>query len=202
VREGRIGFQRLATYAFNMLVKKIEIVLFLAIGLVLTGHPVMTPVLMVLMLVTNDFLAMSLTTDRASPALSPGRWRMSQVTTAALILAVFKLAFSSAALAFGKFRLGLGPLELQTLALVTLVFGAQGLLYVVRERRVLWSSKPSRWVIAASTIDVAIVSSLALSGTLMAPLPLEVVLGVLISAAALALILDRIKLWVLPAFKL
>ena len=33
VREGRIGFQRLLTYTFNMLVKKIEIVLFLAIGL-------------------------------------------------------------------------------------------------------------------------------------------------------------------------
>ena len=37
VREGRIAFQRLLTYTFNMLVKKIEIVLFLAIGLVLTG---------------------------------------------------------------------------------------------------------------------------------------------------------------------
>ena len=35
VREGRVGFQRLLTYTFNMLVKKIEIVLFLAIGLVI-----------------------------------------------------------------------------------------------------------------------------------------------------------------------
>ena len=34
VREGRIGFQRLLTYTFNMLVKKFEIVLFLAAGLV------------------------------------------------------------------------------------------------------------------------------------------------------------------------
>ena len=50
VREGRIGFRRLLTYAFNMLTKKIEIVLFLAIGLVMTGHAVMTPVMMVLML--------------------------------------------------------------------------------------------------------------------------------------------------------
>ena len=32
VHEGRIAFQRLLTYTFNMLVKKIEIVLFLAIG--------------------------------------------------------------------------------------------------------------------------------------------------------------------------
>ena len=33
----RIAFQRLLTHAFNMLVKKIEIVLFLAIGLALTA---------------------------------------------------------------------------------------------------------------------------------------------------------------------
>lgn len=37
--------------------KKIEIVLFLAVGLTLTGRAVMTPVMMVLMLVTNDVLA-------------------------------------------------------------------------------------------------------------------------------------------------
>ena len=108
VREGRIAFQRLLTYTFNMLVKKIEIVLFLAIGLGLTGHAVMTPALMVLMLMTNDFLAMSLTTDRASPAPSPSVWRMRNITAAAIVLGVCKLGFSTAMLAFGKFRLGLG----------------------------------------------------------------------------------------------
>ena len=108
VREGRIGFRRLLTYTFNMMTKKIEIVLFLAIGLVLTGHAVMTPVMMVLMLVTNDVLAMSLTTDRASPSPSPSIWRMRNVTGAAIVLGACKLAFSTAMLAMGKYKLGLG----------------------------------------------------------------------------------------------
>lgn len=73
VREGRIGFQRLLTYAFNMLVKKIEIVLFLATGLALTGNAILTPALMVFLFLTNDILSMSLTTDRASPAIRPQR---------------------------------------------------------------------------------------------------------------------------------
>ena len=59
VRERRIAFRRLLTYTLNMMVKKTEIVLLLAIGLGVAGHPIMTPVLMVLMLVTNDFLSMS-----------------------------------------------------------------------------------------------------------------------------------------------
>jgi H+-transporting ATPase len=202
VREGRVAFQRLLTYTFNMLVKKIEIVLFLAIGLGMTGHAVMTPVLMVLMLVTNDFLAMSLTTDRASPSPSPSVWRMRNVTSAAIILGICKLCFSTAVLAIGKYGLELGPGELQTLAFVTLIFGAQGLIYVVRERNHMWSSRPSAWVVAASAADVTIVCALALSGTLMEPLPWRVVAAVLVGAAGFALILDQVKLPVRSAFKL
>jgi H+-transporting ATPase len=200
VHEGRVGFQRLLTYTFNMLTKKVEIVLFLAIGLGLTGHAVMTPVLMVLMLLTNDFLAMSLTVDRASPSPSPSAWRMRNITGAAVTLGVCKLTFSTAVLAFGEYRLALAPGELQTLAFVTLVFGAQGLLYVVRERGHLWSSKPSKWVVAASAADIVIISALALSGTLMAPLPWRILVGVLAAAAAFALILDQVKLPVRAAF--
>jgi H+-transporting ATPase len=202
IREGRIGFQRLLTYTFNMLVKKIEIVLFLALGLGLTGHAVMTPVLMVLMLVTNDFLAMSLTTDRASPSLSPSIWRIGNVTGAAIVLGACKLGFSTAILAIGKYELGLSPGGLQTLALVTLVFGAQGLLYVVRERRHMWSSKPSKWVVAASAVDITLVSAFALSGILMEPLPWRVLAAVFVAAAGFALMLDQIKLPVRAALKL
>jgi H+-transporting ATPase len=202
VSEGRIGFQRLLTYTFNMLVKKFEIVLFLAIGLVLTGHAVLTPVLMVLMLVTNDFLAMSLATDRASPAPNPSTWRMRNVTLAALILGAFKLGFSVSILVIGKYGLGLGPGELQTLALVTLVFGAQALLLVLRERRHLWASRPGNWVLVSCAADIAIVSVLALSGTLMEPLPWRVLAALFIAAAGFALVLDQVKIPVRSAFKI
>ncbi len=201
IREGRIAFQRLLAYTFNMMIKKTEIVLFLAIGLGLTGHAVMTPVLMVLMLVTNDFLAMSLTTDRASPAPSPSRWRMRNITAAAIVLGMCKLAFSTALLTLGKFRLGLGAGELQTLAFVTLVFGNQAILYVVREKRRMWHSKPGAWVLASSAADIAIVSMLASSGVLMAPISWRIIAAIFAAAIGFALILDRIKLPVTSAFK-
>ena len=202
VREGRIGFQRLLTYTFNMLVKKTEILLFLAFGLVLTGHAILTPALMVLMLMTNDFLAMSLTTDRASPAPSPSAWRMRSIAGAAVLLGACKLAFSAAVLAFGKYRLALSPGELQTLAFVTLIFGAQALLYVVRERRPMWSSKPSKWVVAASAADIFIVCVLASSGILMEPLPWRMLAALLAAAAGFGLVLDRIKLRLMPVFRI
>jgi H+-transporting ATPase len=201
VREGRIAFQRLLAYTFNMLVKKSEIVLFLAIGLGLTGHAVLTPALMVLLFMTNDFLAMSLTTDRASPAPAPSAWRMRNITAAAVVLGLCKLGFSAAILALGQFRLELDPGELQTLAFVTLVFGNQAVLYVVRERRRVWSSRPGNWVLAASAADIAIVSALAMSGVLMVPLPWHVIVAIFAAAIGLGLILDQIKLPVRSAFK-
>ena len=202
VREGRDGFQRLLTYTFNMLTKKIEIVLFLAIGLGLTGHAVMTPVLMVLMLLTNDFLSMSLTTDRASFAPSPSVWRMRGITRAAVVLGVCKLGFSTAMLAVGKFKLGFAQAEIQTLAFVTLVYGNQALLYVLRERHHMWRSRPGGWVLASSVLDIGIVSVLALSGTLMAPLPAGIAALVFLAAVCFSLILDLIKVPVMRAFRI
>jgi len=89
---------------------------------------------------------------------------------------------------------------LQTLAFVTLVFGNQALLYALRDRRHLWSSKPSIWVVVSSAADIAITSALALSGTLMAPLPWRLLLAVLCVSAGFALLIDKIKLTVMAAF--
>ncbi len=193
VREGRVAFQRLLTYAFNMVVKKIEVVLFLAIGLGVTGRAVLTPALMVLLLITNDFLSMSLTTDRASPSPAPSVWRMRRITAAAVVLGVGKLGFSTAMLVWGSVGLRLAPDALPTLAFLALVFGNQAVMYVLRERRRLWASRPGGWVLASSAVDVGLASTLALSGIFMAPVSWHVLVGVSTAAVAFALLLDQIK---------
>ena len=68
VKEGRITFQRIQTYTLNAIIKKIVTVLFLIVGLIMTGQAILTPLLMVIVMVAGDFLAMSLTTDNV-PAL-------------------------------------------------------------------------------------------------------------------------------------
>ena len=69
VKEGRVTFQRILTYALNSVTKKTVQVLFLAVGLVMTGHAILTPMLMVIIMLTGDLLGMSTTTDnvRAVP---------------------------------------------------------------------------------------------------------------------------------------
>ena len=71
VKEGRVTFQRIQTYALNMILKKIVTVLFLIVGLVMTGQAILTPLLMVIVMIAGDFLAMSLTTDKVRPSPMP-----------------------------------------------------------------------------------------------------------------------------------
>src|SRR6202041_1412735 len=60
VKEGRVTFQRVLTYTLKSVTHKFMGALFLAAGLIITGQAILTPMLMVLMMVTGDFLGMSL----------------------------------------------------------------------------------------------------------------------------------------------
>ena len=93
VKEGRIMFQRILTYTLNSIIKKIVTVLFLIAGLLMTGHAILTPLLMVIVMIAGDFLAMSLTTDNVRPSPMPNTWRIGRLTMAGVILGVCLLAF-------------------------------------------------------------------------------------------------------------
>jgi hypothetical protein len=103
---------------------------------------------------------------------------------AAAILGLFKLMFSVGVLAVGKYGFGFNAGELQTLAFVTLVFGSQGIIYVIRERKHMWHSRPGIWLMLSSMFDLGIASSLAIIGVLMAPLSPSVVGLVFLAAIA------------------
>jgi H+-transporting ATPase len=193
VREGRVTFQRILTYTLRSLVNKVRQVLFLGLGLVITGHAVLTPMLMVLAMVTGDFLAMSATTDNVAPSPLPNAWRIDSLTVAGVVLGLCDLAFCGSVLAVGAYWLKLPIDSLQTLTLVTLVFNGQAVYYAVRDRRRMWSSRPSLIVMLASAADMLIIPGFAATGFLMRALPLPVIGGVFASAVVLAFVMDAAK---------
>jgi H+-transporting ATPase len=198
IKEGRITFQRIVTYTLNVIIKKIVTVLFLIAGLIMTGQPTLTPLLMVIVMVTGDFLAMALTTDKVRPSPAPNTWRIGSLTGAGVVMGACLLAFCTGVLALGKFELGLGTGALRTLTFLVLVFGGQATIYAIRERRQLWGTPPSFWLAASSVADVAIASTLAIGGIAMAALPAWTVAGTFAGATAFAFVLDLVKV---PVFR-
>ena len=194
IKEGRSGFQRVLTYTLSLLVNKCATLIIMGVGLVMTGHAVLTPLLQALMMLVGDFVMMSRAGDRARPSAYPNAWRVRNLVIAAIPLGVFKLCYYVVILAVGWFVLHLSALQMQTLTFLTLALAGQANMYVLRERRHFWKSIPAPIMLFATSSDVVLVTCLALAGLLMVGLPIPDVAAIWLATLGFAFIFDMIKL--------
>ena len=194
VHASRRVYARMLTYTLNKIIKTFEIAIFLTVGVMLTGTFVITPLLMVLLLFTNDFVTMSIAADNAAYAPAPERWNVPRLMLIAGTLAAFVLMLSFTVFYVGRTWFHLPTAQLQTLIFLMLVLTGQGNVYLVRERRHFWRSLPSRWLLLATTLDLLVVSLMAWRGILMAPIPLSLIGGLTLVVVAYLFVLDFIKI--------
>lgn len=194
--EGRCAFERLTTYALNALEKKFQLVLFLAVGMLMTGHALLTPMLMALLLTTGDFITMALTTDNVRPSEMPVPWNMRRLTGFAAVIGLAQLLFNVGVTAVAHFRYGMPVEQMRSLSFAVLVFSSQSSVYAIRERnpKRLWHVVPGRWLVAPSVLDIAAACALTTGGILMARLPVIDVLALLGAAVVFSLPLLAINL--------
>jgi H+-transporting ATPase len=202
IKAGRITFQRILSYALRSTSKKISQLLFLAIGLIMTGHAIVTPLLMVIVMIGGDFLAMAYATDNVRPSSKPNRWEIGRITSASTILGVCFLAFLTTVLAVGQFRMRLDISHLQTLSVIAIVYGSQAMTYAVRDRRHLWALRPTKLLIASSVADVLFISTVAYRGIAMSPLSLKILATEFAAAAMFCLLLNFVKIPVFARLKI
>ncbi|MEW6288019.1 MAG: plasma-membrane proton-efflux P-type ATPase [Chloroflexota bacterium] len=197
IQVSRQIYQRMLTYTLNKIIKTIQVAGFLSLGLILTGSFVTTPLLVILLIFANDFVTMSIASDRVRASPQPDRWDVRAMLIPALALALPVLALTFGIFLFGRDVLHLPLGQLQTLSFLTLVFTAQGMIYLVRERHHVWASLPGKWMMLASALDILAVILLASFGVLMQAIPLWLTLGTLGVIALALLALDFFKVWLL-----
>lgn len=202
VETSRRIYQRMLIYTLNKIIKTLEIAIFLSVGVMLTGVFVITPLLIVLLLFTNDFVTMSIATDHVQFSRKPERWRIRTLMMTAAPLAALILVLSFTVFFTARDLLHLPLAQLQTLIFVMLVFTGLGNVYLVRERRHFWQSRPSRWLLLATLLDIAAVSLLASQGILMVAISPMLIAGVLGVALAYLVMLDFVKIAIFHRFGL
>lgn len=195
IETSRLVFQRIITYTLNMLIKKIEIMALLVIGFLVTRHKPITPLLMVLFLFLNDFLTMSLATDRMQFSARPNGWNTRGILLAAAVLAAGKLVFSLGVFLCGHDWLRLDIPHLQTLMFATLILSSQAGVYLLRERGHFWQSPPSRFLVASSIMGLGVTAALVLGGILMPALSAGFLFGVAGAGIVYFACLDWPKVW-------
>ncbi len=199
VETSRRIYQRMLTYTLNKIIKTIQVAVFLTIGVMLTGTFIITPLLIVLLLFANDFATMSIATDQVAFSQRPDRWNIGTLVLTGGAIACLVLVLSFAVFFWAHDWLRLPLPQLQTLIFVMLVFSGQGTVYLVRERRHFWRSRPGRWLLLSSAADIVVVSFLASRGILMTAIPFGLVAEMLGVVAAFLIVADFLKIRVFRA---
>ncbi len=193
VRGGRRVYRRMLTWTLNKVSKNFQLVFLLTIGFLATGLFVVSPLLILLMIFANDFVSMSVGTDRSPISSAPDRWSAREIMAVSAVVGGPWLAASLGLLYWAVAIAHLSVAPLQTFFFVFLVFGSQGTILLVRERGPAWHSRPSTALLVAIGADIAAVSALAIFGILMVPIPPVYVLGLLLLVGAVAVGVDQAK---------
>ena len=191
VNIGRKVYRRMLTYTTNKIAKTIQVALFLSLGLLITGSLVTTPRLILLLLFANDFVTMSLASDRVTPSPHPDRWNIRVLMWSSATIAISWLLYCFAVFYVARHFMTLPAA--QTLVFLALVFSGLATVYLVRETGAFWKSRPGTFLLWATAGDVVVVSAMAIFGILMTPVPPLMVLGLLAATMVMMFVLDVVK---------
>jgi H+-transporting ATPase len=110
-----------------------------------------------------------------------------------MALALAWLVFSLGALFVTQRWMHMDLGQSQTLMFLMLVASGQANVYVVRERRHFWRSRPGPWLLASTAATLIVVVGMVITGILVAPVEPAAVAGLLLAVAAYAFIVDLFK---------
>ncbi|MCL4321618.1 MAG: plasma-membrane proton-efflux P-type ATPase [Deltaproteobacteria bacterium] len=193
VKDGRMVYQRMLTYTLNKISKTFQVAFFLSLGLLIFGVFVTTPTLILILIFVNNFVSMSIAEDNVIYSNKPDKWNIKLIVSASLLIAVAWLIYSFLVYIIGAYFLSLSLAKVQTLVFLALVFSSQATIYLVRERRHFYESRPGTYLLLATIGDLIVVNLMAYFGILMSPIPLIDIITLLIGTFIYMIILDFIK---------
>ena len=203
IKSGRETYQRIITWTLNKIIKTFQITVFVILTFVLTGQYIVSALHMILLLFLTDFVTLALSTDHVRFSSRPDTWNITGLVKVAVSLGLLVIAELMIFVHAGPLYFGIENLpQLQTFTFQALIFIELLDVLIIRERRHFWSSKPSKALLAALTLDlfaVFFISTIGFPG--IEPIPLRAALVIVVfSFAAVFLVNDPVKVFLVGKF--
>jgi H+-transporting ATPase len=149
-------YQRMVTWTFNKIIKTFQIVVFVVLAFLLTGHNVVGTFEIILLLFFIDFVTLSISTDNVRWSKSPDTWNIKGLFKVAAVLGTVIVVESLVLLYIGIYYLGLSyqSSNLHTFVFDILLFSGMFTILIVRERDHFWKSVPSRALSLSIVMDI------------------------------------------------
>jgi H+-transporting ATPase len=202
IKTSRHIYQRMLTWVINKVTKVIQVIGLLTVGFFWFHDMILSLVGMALLILANDFVTMSLATDNVEYTANPNKWNVRNIAFASLVIGALLVGEGAMALFVGSHYFNLAFDHLQTFIMLTLIFTSQFRVYIVRERRYFWSSRPGRELLISTAAAIVVFALLSVFGLIVAPVTSLQMLFVLALSAIFTFAIDYPKYLAFRKFEL
>ncbi|MCL5022323.1 MAG: plasma-membrane proton-efflux P-type ATPase [Nitrospirae bacterium] len=150
----RQTYQRMLTWVLNKVTKVIEFVGLITLSFFWLHDIVLSLLGMSLLVFANDFVTMSLATDKVTYTPNPNIWNVRNITLASLVPGMLLVVEGMLVIIMGRNYFHLEWEHLRTLVMLNLIFNSQFRVLIVRERRHFWSSFPGTELLLLSMATI------------------------------------------------
>jgi H+-transporting ATPase len=202
IKTSRHIYQRMLTWVINKVTKVIQVIGLLTVGFFWFHNTVVSLLGMALLIFANDFVTMSLATDNVEYTANPNKWNVRNITFASLVVGILLVGEGAIALFVGSHYFSLTFDQLRTFVMLALIFTSQFRVYIVRERRYFWSSRPGKELLIATAAAIVLFALLGVYGLIVPPVTLFQMLFVLGLSAIFTFAIDYPKYLAFKTFGL
>ncbi len=192
VTAGRRVYFRIRTWALNKVIKSVESLFIATVIFVLTHSYILSPLIAILILLSNDFVTISISTDHTSPIHHPARWNIRNLIIAAFFIAVIPYIFTMSLYVIA-WHMRYPFNTIRTIVYLSLIYLGATTLLAIRAWPFSWSVRPKSILIIALLFSLAFSTIVAGLGLFIAPLPPLFFWLIIIGAILSFILIEAIK---------
>jgi len=202
VEEARKIFERMRSYAVFRIAETIRVLGFIAAAIIVFDFYPVTPIMLVLLAVLNDFPIMMIAYDNVRVAERPVRWEMSRVLAVAVTAGTMGVIASFILFWIARDFLQLPPAQVQTVIFLKLLVAGHLTIYITRSERWFWHRPWPAARLFWTTEATQVAGTLAaVYGWLLEPIGWTYALGVWAYALAWFPVNNAARVWVLDLWE-
>jgi H+-transporting ATPase len=195
MRQARITFARMKSYATFRIAETVRIILFMTLSIMIFKFYPITPLMIILLALLNDIPILAIAYDHTRVRKSPVRWNMQELLTVSTAIGVSGV-IGSFLLFFLLKEEGFSEELIQSLLFLKLIVAGHSTLYITRSEGWFWQRPWPSLTLFWATFSTEIVATLiAVYGLFITPIGWEYALWIWLYAILWFFIDNSVKIW-------
>jgi len=194
VKQARITFERMKSYATFRIAETIRIILFMTLSIVVFNFYPITALMIILLALLNDLPILAIAYDHTRVSQRPVRWNMQELLSVSSMLGITGV-IASFLLFFLLKEAGLSEPMIQTMLFLKLIVAGHSTLYITRTEGWFWHQPYPAPLLLGATFGTEILGTLiAVYGVFVTPIGWEYALWMWAYALVWFLVNDVVKM--------